>query len=143
VYSTRGPVLAIGFSADGTFLDVARPDQTLSRLEISTGTTRPIAGVAPVAARDATAPSRGLRAYAEADRVLLQDTQTGSTRTLAGHRGEVVALAFSPDGEWLASVGKDETIRLWKTRPPSTEAPESGEALRQWLDDLTSLQNQP
>jgi WD40 repeat protein len=38
----------------------------------------------------------------------------GGRGTLAGHEGIVLALAFSSDGEWLASDGSDTVIRLWR-----------------------------
>ena len=36
-----------------------------------------------------------------------------SRRVLAGHAGAVGALAVAPDGSWLASAGRDGTVRIW------------------------------
>ncbi|TAH37199.1 MAG: hypothetical protein EYC70_09475 [Planctomycetota bacterium] len=36
-----------------------------------------------------------------------------SLRSLFGHTRDVVALAFSPDGGWLASAAGDGSVRLW------------------------------
>ncbi len=37
-------------------------------------------------------------------------------RTLTGHDHTIHRVAFSPDGEWLASTSSDSSVRLWRWR---------------------------
>jgi WD40 repeat protein len=64
---------------------------------------------------------------------------SGRTRlVLSGHRDQPTTLAFSPDGQTLASGGDDNVIYLWDVSGARTKGPERGtpEELETWWREL-------
>ncbi|GAB4530461.1 MAG: hypothetical protein Tsb0014_13170 [Pleurocapsa sp.] len=50
--------------------------------------------------------------------IRIWNTENGKLiATLWGHRKGTNTIAFSPDGKWLASAGKDNTIKFWRIPP--------------------------
>ena len=49
--------------------------------------------------------------------IWIYDARTGAEVTLlSGHQGDVLSIAYAPDGKTLASGGRDGTIRLWRPK---------------------------
>jgi len=46
-------------------------------------------------------------------KLLLASPVSAQPTRYAGHERQVLAIAFSPDGQWLATAGYDRTIHLW------------------------------
>jgi WD40 repeat protein len=47
------------------------------------------------------------------DRVVLRDAD-GRVQTLAGHEDGALCVAFSAEGAFVATGGRDQTVRVWR-----------------------------
>ena len=54
--------------------------------------------------------------------MVAQQSDRGA-RVLRGHEKEVIGVAFSPDGQVLATTSTDQTVRLWSLSNPTAEPP--------------------
>lgn len=115
-------VRSVAFSPDGTKLVSSGQDREILLWNATTGErirslgrpgTNPVQLVAfsPLGNDVAVGEISG-----SPQAIILVDPQTGDIRSrLAGHDSGVSALAFSPDGQTLATAGGDRTIKIWST----------------------------
>jgi WD40 repeat protein len=61
--------------------------------------------------------SRVLAWTSTAGTVKVWDSATREIRPFYGHSGSVESVAFSADGQWMASASLDGTVKIWKTPP--------------------------
>ena len=107
----------VDFSPDGSRLAIGEDYGRIRILNWRLGTVVAITNLAQMGegvAALAFSPSAELLATGFANTIRLWDASSGEPRGhLTNHTGTVRALAFSTDGQRLASAASDQTIRIW------------------------------
>ena len=112
----------MALSPDGRMLASPSDDKTLRIWDINSGTLlRTIKQPAPVCA--AWSPDNHVLALDDYRDYTIRfwNLETGEIlRILKGHTGRILSIAWSPDGNILASCSGDNTIRLWNAETGKT-----------------------
>jgi WD40 repeat protein len=56
--------------------------------------------------------------------------------TISGHTGPLSAVAFRRDGQYLASAGADQSVRLWRLDPGGVKEAQNFKGHRDWVTAL-------
>jgi WD40 repeat protein/serine/threonine protein kinase len=124
----------IAFSPDGKFLAATSNDASVRLLSLATPNTSEetqptfLTGQTAEVSALAFSPDGKLLIGGGKDRdVFLWDLSvtTSSSRNairLNGHLDEILDVNVSPNGNWIATSGADNTIRLWRLRQPDEPA---------------------
>lgn len=108
---SRRPVTAVAFSPDGGWVVTA--GDAVRAWQAANGTEAPPLPDGEARVRALAFNQSGERlAAAGADGLVRVWRGARLWHTLAGHKGDVYAVAFRPDGS-LVSTGADETVRMW------------------------------
>ncbi len=123
------PIACLAWSPDGKKIAIGVKDAPMSvrvyEVESGKETLREDRDISEVdilgVAFDPT--SQYLASASKHRTVSIFDLQTKAKGSERLHRGFVDAVAWSPDGQWLASAGQDCVIRILSVPPPGTAKP--------------------
>jgi WD40 repeat protein/serine/threonine protein kinase len=105
----------VAFSADGETLYSTGFDSSVRAWNLSTGESSLLDQQTVGFTTLGASPERGLVVAGSLDGSIHVISSEGDAvpRHLEGHKAQVVGMAVSPGGAWLASGSDDRTVRLW------------------------------
>lgn len=91
-------------------------------------------GLLSVAARSISVhhPTKPVVAYTAGCMIIVYDVLTDSKVNLMGHKHNVYALAFTPNGQNLMSVDFNRDVEIHNTRAAEGELPQSSSSISLW-----------
>jgi WD40 repeat protein len=111
-------VMGVAFSGDGRYVASGSSNRSVKVWDAETGELQETLP-------DPTGAAQCVAFHPNNDRVLVWGSSDATVKvgnwrsqqihTLRGHTRWVESVAFSPDGEWIASASLDRTVKLWKT----------------------------